>query len=204
MNTTHSTQHPRWGRTTRFLHMGLALIVSLQLLNSLVMEAPEPDHPLSGLEALLFHSHAWLGMTALAVVLLHWAWSLWGAGGIGMRHLFPWRAAERTAIAQELRGLLTLRLPPGGPTGKLSGLIHGLGILAVTGAALTGAVLFFALPENGQTNLVTGAAKEAHELISTFVWTYWIGHVMMGLLHHFVTRDTTLRDMLNLRADQRG
>lgn len=202
--TTDTHHHRCWDRATRFLHMGLALTVSLQLLNSLVMEAPEPDHPLSGLEALVFHSHEWLGMTALAVVLLHWAWSLWGAGGVGMRHLFPWGAAERTAIAQELRGLLTLRLPPGGPKGKLSGLIHGLGILAVTGAGLTGAVLFFALPENGQTNLVTGAAKEVHEFIAGFVWAYWIGHVAMGLLHHVFTRDTTLRDMLSLRANQQG
>lgn len=202
MNT--DTQHRRWDRATRFLHLGLALTVSLQLLNSLVMEAPEPDHPLSGLDALLFHSHEWLGMTALAIVLLHWAWSLWGAGGAGVRHLFPWRAAERKEIAQELRGLAALRLPPGGPQGKLSGLMHGLGILAVTGAALTGAVLFLALPENGQMNLVTGAVKEAHEFVASFVWIYWAGHVAMGLLHHFLTRDTTLRDMLSLRANQQG
>ncbi len=202
MNTSHITHHQRWDRATRFLHLGLALTVSLQLLNSLVMEAPEPDHPLTGLEALLFHSHEWLGMTTLAVVLLHWAWSLWGAGGVGIRHLFPWQAADRAAITQELRGLLTLRLPAGGPPGKLSGLIHGLGILAVTGAALTGAVLFFALPENGQLNLATDAAKEVHEFIATFVWAYWIGHVAMGLLHHFATRDATLSDMLSLRANQ--
>lgn len=200
MNT--DTHNRRWNRATRFLHLGLALTVSLQLLNSLVMEAPEPDHPLSGFDALLFHSHAWLGMMALAVVLLHWIWSLWGAGGAGVRHLFPWRAAERTAIAQELRGLTALRLPPGGPLGKLSGLIHGLGILAVTGAALTGAVLFFTLPESGQLTLVADVAEEAHEFVATFVWIYWVGHVAMGLLHHFLTRDATLRDMLSVRANQ--
>ena len=198
----NDTHNRRWDRATRFLHLGLALTVSLQLLNSLVMKAPEPDHPLTGLNALLFHSHQWLGMTAIGIVLLHWAWSLWGAGGVGVRHLFPWRAAERAAITQELRELLALRLPQGGPQGKLSGLIHGLGILAVTGSALTGAVLFFALPENGRVNFFTGAVKDVHGVIAAFVWAYWVGHLAMGLLHHFLTRDTTLRDMLSLRANQ--
>lgn len=202
MSKLQNTHEQRWDGATRFLHLGLALTVSLQLLNSLLLEAPEPDRPLTGFEALIFHSHEWLGMAALTIVLLHWAWSLWGMGGIGIRHLFPWSAPDRAAIAQELRGLLLLRLPQGGPPGKLSGLIHGLGLLAVTGSALTGAVLFFALPENGQTNIVTAAAEEAHEIISTLVWAYWIGHVAMGLLHHFATRDSTLRNMLSLRASK--
>lgn len=189
-----------WDKPTRLLHFGLASVVSLQLLNSLVIEAPEPGEPLTGIEAALFEMHEWLGMTALLIVLAHWAWSAWGAGGAGMRHLFPWRAADRAQLWRETRELLALRMPPSGPTGKLAGLTHALGMLAVTGSALTGAVLFFWMPESGKLNLYTGAANEAHEVIATFVWIYWIGHVGMAVLHQLWKHDGALRNMFSLKT----
>lgn len=190
-----------WDNVTRFLHLGLAVTVTLQLLNSLILEAPEPDEPpLSGFAAVLFDTHEWLGMAALLIVVMHWAWSLWGRGGAGIRHLFPVSAGDRAIMRQELRGLLALRLPPGGPQGRLAGLIHGLGLLAVSVAAFSGGILFFWMPENGALNAYTGAAEEVHELISTFVWIYWGGHAGMAFLHHWFTRDDTLRNMFKLRA----
>lgn len=195
------TQAHYWDKATRFLHIGLAVTVTLQLLNSLILVAPEPgEPPLTPFEAVLFDTHEWLGMAALLIVVLHWAWSLWGRGGAGMRHLFPVSAGDRAIMRQELRGLLALRLPPGGPQGRLAGLIHGLGLLAVSAAALSGAVLFFWMPENGALNAYTSAAEEVHEFISTFVWIYWGGHAGMAFLHHWFTRDDTLRNMFKLRA----
>jgi hypothetical protein len=59
-----------------------------------------------------------------------------------VRHLFPWRAAGRNQIGQELRELALLRLPPGSPENRLAGLVHSLGFLAVAGMVLTGPCCF--------------------------------------------------------------
>lgn len=199
MNSHHMTEPKWWDNGTRFLHMGLAGIVTLQLFTSLGVEAPEPDHALpTGLDALLLNTHEWLGMAALLIVLAHWAWSTWANGGAGLRHLLPWRAADRQKIIQESRGLIRLRMPPAGPGAKLPGLMHGLGLLAVTGMALTGAVLFFWMPENGKLTTFTEVAKELHGFIATFVWIYWGGHAGMAVLHHVWGRDGTLRNMFKL------
>ncbi len=198
MSIQNNSKTQQWDAGTRLLHMGLALIVSLQLLNSLILEMPKPSRPLSGFNAWVFESHEWLGMAALAIVLLHWGWSLWANGGYGIRHLLPWNRAGRNGLMQDLGIMKKLYLPAGGPKAKLAGLIHGLGLLAVTTMALSGAVLFIWMPENGRLMPVTGLAKEVHEFMSTFVWIYWGGHVGMGLLHH-LKGHTILRDMFKLK-----
>jgi cytochrome b561 len=198
MTTQHKPMPQQWDWVTRFLHFGLAITVTLQLFNSLVIEKPKPGHPLSGFEALMLDVHEWLGMAAFAIVLLHWAWSLWGLDGYGARHLLPWNRGGRAEVATGLSEIFKGRLPSGGPKDKLSGLIHGLGLLAVLGIAATGAVLFFFMPEDGKLNMLTGAASELHELISTCVWIYWGGHVGMALLHHFVSHDEILPRMFRL------
>lgn len=197
MTTQHKPMPQQWDWVTRFLHFGLAITVTLQLFNSLIIEKPEPGHPLSGFEAFMLDIHEWLGMAALAIVLLHWAWSLWGLGGYGARHLLPWNREGRTEVATGLREIFKGRLPSGGPKDKLAGLIHGLGLLAVLGIAATGAVLFFFMPEDGKLTMITGAASELHEFISIFVWIYWGGHVGMALLHHFIARDEILPRMFS-------
>lgn len=188
----------QWDWATRLLHFGLAVTVSLQLLNSLVVEGPEPGHSLSWFEALILDIHEWLGMAAFVIVLAHWAWSLWGLGGYGVRHLLPWDKQGRSETATALRDIFKMKMPSGGPQDKFSGLIHGLGLIAVTGIAATGVVLFFFMPENGKLNALTGLANELHEFISIFVWIYWGGHVGMALLHHFIARDESLSRMFRL------
>ncbi|MEO6696764.1 MAG: cytochrome b/b6 domain-containing protein [Gammaproteobacteria bacterium] len=197
MSSQHKPMPQQWDWATRFLHFGLAITVTLQLFNSLVIEKPEPGHPLSGFEAFMLDIHEWLGMAAFVIVLLHWAWSLWGLGGYGVRHLLPWDKQGYSEIVTSLRGLLKGKLPSGGPKDKLAGLIHGLGLIAVLGAAATGAVLFFFMPENGKLNSFTGIASQLHEFISTFVWIYWGGHTGMALLHHFVSHDQILPRMFS-------
>ncbi len=195
MVSRHTPQ--QWDRATRFLHFGLAITVTLQLFNSLVIEKPEPGHPLSGFGSFMLDVHEWLGMSALVIVLLHWAWSIWGLGGYGVRHLLPWSKQGRNEIVTALRDALKGKMPPGGPKDKLAGVIHGLGLLAVLGIATTGAVLFFFMPEDGKLNMLTGAASELHQFISTFVWIYWGGHVGMALLHHFSSHDGILPRMFS-------
>jgi cytochrome b561 len=192
------TQSPvlYWDNQTRFLHLGLALFITLELFNSLVMQEHISG---SGLGGLMFEVHEWAGMGALAIILAHWWWSIWGTSNESIRHLFPWGSDDRVQIWRELRDLLSLRLPPGGPRGRLAGLVHGFGFLAVTVMALTGAVLFFWLPEGGgEPGPLIEGSEEIHEILSTFVWSYWGAHVSMAVLHELLARDGTLRRMFTL------
>lgn len=198
MSTRHYPIPQEWDWATRLLHFGLAVTVTLQLFNSLAVEGPGPGHPLSGFEALMLDIHEWLGMAAFVIVLLHWAWSLWGLGGYGARHLLPWGKDGRAEAATGLRELIKGKLPSGGPKDKLSGVIHGLGMLAVLAIAATGAVLFFFLPENGRPTALTDLASELHESTATLVWVYWGGHAGMALLHHFISHDQVLPRMFRL------
>ena len=199
MNITSQSPSSFWDANTRLLHLGLASLVTFELLASLIMQEPESGRPITGFGGAMLELHEWIGMAALAIVLLHWLWSLWGAAQGGVNHLFPWRREDRVRMGQELRDLASLHLPPGGPEGRLSGFVHGLGLLAVTAMVLTGAVLFFGMPEeSSRLTPLTETSEEIHEIFATIVWIYWGGHVALAVLHEVLARDGSLSRMFRL------
>jgi cytochrome b561 len=185
-----------WSLPTRLLHLGMVLTISFQLFISLIMA--EPDHNGSELGRLAFEAHEIVGLTALTIVLLHWIWSLSsqfkGEGGIN--HLFPWFGHARQTVIRDINDLLKGKFPQSGNKGGLAGLIHGLGLLAVSGIAITGGLLFVLFPETGKPGMVTETFAELHEGLATLVWTYWIGHGGIAILHHIIGHDT-LKNMFN-------
>jgi cytochrome b561 len=183
-----------WSRTTRFLHLGLAVTVTLQLFLSLVMEAPEPGEVAAGgIFRQFFEAHEVIGLSALVFVVCHWVW-LATAKDTGFRHLFPWDAEGRREIVADLKGIFNRHLPEGGPRGGLVGLVHGLGFLAVTGMVITGGAIFGFITTNALASSAAHTCEELHELCSNFVWVYWFGHGSMALIHHLAGHDT-LRQM---------
>ena len=65
----------------------------------------------------------------------------------------------------------------------LAALVHGLGLLAVLGTATAGFIIFLLMPENGALTPLLDIDLELHELMSTLVWAYWLGHIALTLLH---------------------
>ena len=187
----------KWSVQTRWLHIGLALTVTLQLAISLVMEPPN-EKDASALAHAAFEAHEFVGMTALAIVLTHWAWSLISRADGGLARLFPWSGSALAEVKSDIAGLMKGRLPDGGPRGGLPGMVHGLGFLAVTAMALTGGTLFFLFPESGKPDNTVNFIVELHEFISNFVWVYWGGHVAMGLLHKRAGHNT-VQEMFTLK-----
>jgi len=177
-----------WSLTTKFLHVGLLTTVTLQLITSLVMDEPDDDGSLIGMA--LFEAHELIGLTALGIVLLHWLWSLVNYTNGDLKHLFPWGAVGRQQIASDIKALLRFEMPQGGKRGGLPGLIHGLGLLAVSGAALTGGMLFLLYPEFGEPGALAEGFEELHEGLATLVWTYWVAHGSIAVLHHLSGHDT--------------
>ncbi|MHB8347669.1 MAG: cytochrome b/b6 domain-containing protein [Acidiferrobacterales bacterium] len=187
-----------WDRPTRFLHLGLAVTVTIQLLVSLVMIPPGSRHPSTPLGHAWFIVHEWVGLCALFIVLAHWMWSIASSGTASLGHLFPFNREGRRGVAADLRELFSGRLGHGGPRGGLAGLVHGLGLMAVSAIAVTGGMLFLMLPAHGNPGTFTRNVGHLHSLISELVWTYWFGHIGMALLHQF-RGDRTLRRMFRLR-----
>lgn len=187
----------KWNLSTRWLHLGLALTVSLQLLISLVMAPPDEEHA-GALARAAFDVHEVVGLTAVVIVVLHWLGSAMGKADGGLAHLFPWSGAAWMAVKADVAGLMNRRLPQGGPRGGLPGLVHGLGFLAVTAMALTGVVLFVIFPESGKPDNTVNLIAEIHSIISNFVWAYWGGHLAMAFMHNGAGH-ASVRDMFTLK-----
>ena len=188
----------KWSLQTRWLHFGLAVTVSMQLALSLVMEPPIKKSA-SALAHAAFEAHELVGIAAVLIVLAHWLWSLFSRGGVCLAHLFPWSGSAWAEVKADLRLLMDRQLPEGGSRGGLPGFVHGLGILAVTGMAFTGGVLFIIFPETGKPDDTVKFFIETHEFIANIVWAYWGGHVALGLLHKRAGH-TTVQEMFNLKS----
>lgn len=192
------TETTVWARQTRFLHFGLAMTITFQLLVSLVMAAPEAGEKRSLVESLSFEVHEWVGMAALIIVLAHWMWSISARDNSNIRHLFPWGAEGRAAVMADVHQLKAMKLPEGGGAGGLPGFIHGLGFLGATAMAVTGGILFFIFPEDGSKNALAEVFHNIHGFIANFVWAYWGGHLAAAVLHKKMGHDT-VKNMFDLK-----
>lgn len=176
---------PRWRLPTILLHWGLSITITLQLALSLFMWIPDagPDH--TALQGSLLETHEWVGLIATAIVISHWLWSVANSvDGGSLRVLFPWGKRGRQNVVEDLAVLRRLRLPlrERGEPG-LAGLVHGLGLLCVSGMALTGSIIFLFLGSGGFQWPAMLALLNVHSFISTLVWVYWLAHIGIALLH---------------------
>jgi len=186
-----------WSYQTRLLHMGMALTVSLQLAVSLIMEAPNEENA-SQLAQTAFEAHELIGMSALVIVIMHWLWSIGSQADGGLGRLFPWFGSDFTEIKADISQLIKGQLPEGGSHAALPSLVHGLGLLAVTGMVITGAILFATFPETGEPSDTVEYFAEIHEIIASLVWMYWGAHIALGLMHK-MKGHSTVQDMFNFR-----
>jgi len=180
---------PSWSLTVRWLHLGLALSVTLQLFLSLVMEAPGEAE---GWQLWAFMAHEWFGLMAFSFALLHWPWFFSGHDG-GWRHLFPWDRQGRRAVRVDFGGLLRLRLPEGGARPGLPGLVEGLGLALVTLQGAVGFAIFIVLPPQGELPERFELLAEMHEFLGSLIWFYWFGHGGMALIHRLAGDDVLRR-----------
>ena len=177
----------RYDRLTRWLHAGIALGVTIQLGLSLFMEAPDDKDKVmaTGLPLELFEVHEKVGMLLLALLILHWLWSLSGhvQGGIGQ--LFPWFSKKRMAdVASETRDAINFNLPdPATGNNALAGAVHGLGLLVITAMAASGTVIFFNLSKTGHMTELGETFKDLHSLAAPLMWLYLTSHIAIAAAH---------------------
>jgi len=165
-------QARRWSRPLRLLHLLLAIGVTVQLSIGSFMHSPRQGRP----DSFGFETHEILGLTLLALVVLHWLWSLTHPNE-GLRHLFPWtRAGLRRVLTEFWQAVRYQQLPSGGPDvdSGLAGFTHGLGLLAVTGMALTGCA-FYLSRMAGAGHVALEIIEDIHDTLAVITWIYWSG-----------------------------
>jgi cytochrome b561 len=192
----------KYDRTTRWLHAGIGLGVSVQLCTSFFMDVPSPGQPFVEPGYHFFLVHRWSGICVVTVVILHWLWELGGHVMGGWGHLFPWFSGSR------LRGLISdVKYVPKWLHGDLpaqkeetiplAGAIHGLGLLAVSAMAVSGTTIFFGMGPQGSMSPLVALVREGHMAMGNILWVYFFGHVGISLLHQ-LRGDRLITNMFNL------
>lgn len=170
-----------WDINVCKLHWLIATTVTFQQFTSIWMSDPGTQY--------LFPFHRLVGAIAAGVLVLFWIYSH-AYGQFAM--LFPWGKAARREVVRDAKHLFRGRLPASGPGIGLSGFIHGLGVIALTGCALTGAIMFAMIPPGhaGPPDDPMAFTRYTlqHKFFGEVLWWYWWGHVALALLHQ-VTGD---------------
>jgi cytochrome b len=177
-------QRGDWDKVTRITHWALMITFTFQLFGGLLVSTPGTY--------VYFYAHEYGGLLALAVIVAFW---LWTHTNYDVPRLFPWSRAGMQEVMTELRGLRRERLPAPGRARGLSSFVHGLGLLAATGMALTGLMIFLTVPGGrGAWDDTTSYSAFTnfvllHKLIAYPLWIYYFGHIGFTALHLF--RQTT-------------
>lgn len=165
-----------WDIKLRLLHWAIALSVTFQQFSSLYMSDPGTQY--------LFPYHRIIGAIAAAVVLVFWIYSY---AIYDLKMLFPWGREARREVWREGLALLRGKLPKTGHGLGLSSFVHGLGLLALSGCALTGAIMFAMLPPGHvgppEDPIAFTRYTLQHKFFGQLLWVYWYGHVGFALIH---------------------
>lgn len=174
----------KYTRFTRILHSLIAAGITLEMLLTLFMKNPRPGRVLTTLQAFSYESHRWIGMAVLAVLALHWLVFAAGHAHKGISHFFPWFSrARRDELASEIRELLRFKVADPADKDALSGAVEGIGLLIGTLLAVSGAILFFGIAEDGSASRAVRVVKEFHEFWGPAMWTYLGVHAGAVMLH---------------------
>ncbi len=176
--------------TTRWLHAGLAIGVSLQLFSSLVMS--HPDDPETPIGKLWMTFHQLDGLLIASIVLANLIWA------IVLRDEEPKRQIAVLFSSQHWReAVLVLKKLPAALIGKTSFISSGnslammiemFGLLTMAGMAITGTAIWFS--HDGAGRIVDDHVTPMMDLLLTIhsglvniLWLYLLGHVSMSLMH---------------------
>lgn len=170
-----------WDNGTRVLHATLAVTVLAEMsAGVIVSRATRPQW---------VFLHSMLGIATLVVIVVNWIWS-WARRDLGV--IFPWNRAGLRQVGREIVGAFQGKLPGSGDVVGLSSFMHGIGLLAVSGMAVTGLLIYFVIPggygfyaNTAAYGLLTSLGT-LHLWLSYAVWVYVAGHVFFAALQQFL------------------
>lgn len=175
----HPTQEPGAARTIlgRWLHLGLAVCITLCLLLSLCFVLPVGPQISGALVA--FNLHKFIGLNGLFILCLYLMWTARGQAK-AWSELFPWLSRERMACAMKEvvhpSEWLHMRAVPA--------MVQGLGIAFAAAAFVSGLFMVLAvlLPSFAAPDAVA-AARALHRWSTSLLWVYLALHAGAVALH---------------------
>ncbi len=190
--------------TTRALHLGISISITLQLLISTFMDKPRPGHPLSLWSSLGFEVHEAVGILSLPILLLWFVWLFLRKGEAEPKELFPWfRRSTFSAWYVSLRHALGAwragNMPQPADNERIARAVHGLGALCALGMALSGFAVWLGLDPQGNLTQWAQISLSMHRLLANLMWIYWVGHGVMAVWHH-LKGESTLQQMFQFRS----
>ncbi|MET0028082.1 MAG: cytochrome b/b6 domain-containing protein [Candidatus Thiodiazotropha sp.] len=196
---------PSW--TTRALHLGMSVTITLQLLISTFMDKPKPGHTLSLWASLGFDAHEAVGILSLPILLLWFVWLFVRKKEAGPEALFPWFRRSTIKIwYASLKRVLTAWKAGESPdpldNERIARAVHGLGALCALGMAVSGFVVWLGLNPQGELTEWAQLSLSGHRLLANLMWTYWGGHGAMAIWHQW-KGDSTLHDMFQFSRVKR-
>ena len=180
----------KYSRITKLLHLGVASTISLQLLLSLVMEAPHAGRTRSLMESIGYDLHEFVGLAALTFISLHWLVFLSGNAYKGLGHFFPWFSSQRRqSVWREAKALMHLQLGEVATQDQVAGALQGLGLLIGLMLAVSGGVIFWGMAADGSGGPMIHLVKEFHGFWGPVMWGYLGIHLGATLLHRVLGHD---------------
>ena len=166
-----------WDNGTRVVHAALAITVLAELSTGLIVSQATRPHWLV--------IHSILGIATTLVIIVDWMWT-WARRDFPI--LFPWNRAGMRVVGREAAEVFQGKLPGSGDGTGLSSFMHGVGLLAVSGMAITGLLMYMEIPGGYGLYLHSSAyafftmLATTHLYLSYVVWAYLIGHVFFAAL----------------------
>jgi len=194
------SEQKKHARLTRVIHMGLALVIIMQMLGSLLLDVFEKTQ--MGKDLLQYHQY--LGLVAFGLIMMFWLIVMFRRTGTELSLLFPWfTKPHRATVWAEVKGLYaTLKsrqIPSFEPHSALAPAIHGLGLLLILAMAGSGTVYYYINTGNPDAGGLVGVVMFVHKSLANLVWAYLFGHAGLAVLHHYL-KDMDLREMWSLRG----
>lgn len=175
----------KWTLPTRILHGILAAAVLHQLVVSWLMERPRPGKNTANLA---YEFHEVVGLASLAILGLYWLWVLFRRFDRGAGEILPWFSApRRRALVEDvgihLRSAARFRIPDPSGNSPLASAVHGMGLLAASAMALSGALVYAAMAGDGSLPAAGRLALNFHRVTANLMWAYLIGHAGISVVH---------------------
>lgn len=162
---------------TRLIHLLLALFaVGAILSGQFADDYRRPLHP-------GFDVHRWMGLGMAGALAARLAWGVVGPHAIRFSTWLPVTASRLALVVEDLRALVSLKLPSRQGHGGLAGLIQALGLLAFAWMAASGAILFAVLEPGSRAQGWMRVVKDLHEAGQGAVIAYLAVHAGAVLVH---------------------
>ncbi|MDD3581087.1 MAG: cytochrome b/b6 domain-containing protein [Desulfobacca sp.] len=147
-----------------------------------------------------FTVHKWLGMGTALFIGARLFHGLYGPDQARFAHWVPYTWERLQLVCEDLRTLLTLKLPNRSPHQGLAGLWEAFGLVIFTWMTTTGFCMFFFLAPGQKARGLMHLVKELHEFGGSLVPIFLAIHVAAVILHA-LTGDHRWRKMFGFSSD---